>query len=772
MKTIIRLLSIVFLFLNFQVMGQECLSGGCANFVNQYPSSTFSTSSASWTTVNSYMNGGNYTLFNVTSGNTYEWSYCEDYGGISTSWDAQLTLFNYSSGNQLCYSDDYCGTNGNAPYISWTATFSGVVMLLTSEYSCSSNGPSGPYNKLVWRMAGSGLVCTNWSVSPSSQSVPSSGGSYSATVNASGSCSFNLTIQDSWIVFDNYGSGGIFNFHVLANTGSSRTGLVRINDVTDGISNVATLTINQSGVTQTGSVHVSILPSSAVSAGATWNIDGSGSYAAGYTLSNVSIGNHTIGFNSVSGWTTPSSQSISVSSGNTTNVTGTYTLNQTNGAVQVNIYPAAANNDGAQWQLDGVGSWYSSGYTIASVATGNHYVNFKSISGWTSPASQNISVLNGQTSVVSGTYVENTNTLIELITPNGAEQFTVGDNHTIYGIVSSNVTNIQLEYSTDNGLTFFPISSVAPSSEMFVYNWTIPATPSNLCKVRATGTYQGGTITDLSNSVFTITLSCFSYTPDCDYCYSTYPYLDAPSSPCVMSGNIGCLADAWSFCQYNCTSWTAWCINKAMGYTSLTGYHPFTNNSVFSQSTHLGDAANWESALSALGYVCDNIPANGSIAWYAAGTPGTTNGHVAFTNCVSGNIVTLTEFNFQPSCYYNVRTVDISQPSAPGNRVPTKFIHLEVGGLGSGPSAITELSQDGYSIYPNPVTDELVIERKYFSSSNNTSYSIFSIEGKMMLSNKFSDLAVKVDLRDVPAGIYILKVEDEAGVCVKKFIKQ
>jgi GH25 family lysozyme M1 (1,4-beta-N-acetylmuramidase) len=144
---------------------QQCLSSGfCTNITNQhqYPTTTFSTTSSTWTTVNATMNADNYTLFSVTSGDTYEWSYCEAYGGVSTGWDAQLTLSNHGTGANLCFSDNTCGTNGNAPYISWTATFTGVVQLLTSQANCVNNS-GAPYNTLVWRDA-SGTTTTPTSI--------------------------------------------------------------------------------------------------------------------------------------------------------------------------------------------------------------------------------------------------------------------------------------------------------------------------------------------------------------------------------------------------------------------------------------------------------------------------------------------------------------------------------------------------------------------------------------------------------------------------------
>jgi hypothetical protein len=92
--------------INSNVSAQSCGTGGCTSAAetNQYPSSTFSTTTSTWVTVSAYMNAGNYTLFKVTSGNTYEWTYCTNFEG-SQAWDAELTLFDDSLGTTLCYSN-------------------------------------------------------------------------------------------------------------------------------------------------------------------------------------------------------------------------------------------------------------------------------------------------------------------------------------------------------------------------------------------------------------------------------------------------------------------------------------------------------------------------------------------------------------------------------------------------------------------------------------------------------------------------------------------
>jgi lysozyme len=152
MKKILFILSVAFCF---HANAQTCnpTSGGCSladtNSTGQYPTGTFSTTSNSWTTVSAYMNGGNWTLFYVVSGQTYQWTYCSDFGGTE-GWDAELTLYDASTGTKLCYANNCGRTNcPNAPYLAWTATFTGTVKLLTTQYSCQANTGS-PYSTLVW----------------------------------------------------------------------------------------------------------------------------------------------------------------------------------------------------------------------------------------------------------------------------------------------------------------------------------------------------------------------------------------------------------------------------------------------------------------------------------------------------------------------------------------------------------------------------------------------------------------------------------------------
>lgn len=76
---------------------------------------------------------------------------------------------------------------------------------------------------------------------------------------------------------------------------------------------------------ETGSLQVTIKPAEAVTAGAQWKADSGSWQNSGTTLSDLTVGTHTVSFSGVSGWNAPGSQTVSVTSGGTASVTGTYT---------------------------------------------------------------------------------------------------------------------------------------------------------------------------------------------------------------------------------------------------------------------------------------------------------------------------------------------------------------------------------------------------------------------------------------------------------------
>ncbi|MCP4642504.1 MAG: 6-bladed beta-propeller, partial [bacterium] len=167
----------------------------------------------------------------------------------------------------------------------------------------------------------------------------------------------------------------------------------------------------------TGSLSVTLEPEAARTAGAQWRVGGSGWRDSGDTVTGLVEGQHTVFFSTVPGWNTPGDQPVSVTTGQTTSATGTYTLQV--GSLAVTIEPEAARTAGAQWRVDG-GDWQNSGATVTGLSVGAHTVSYNSVAGWNTPGNQTVSVTTGQTTSATGTYTLQVGSLTVTIEPEAA----------------------------------------------------------------------------------------------------------------------------------------------------------------------------------------------------------------------------------------------------------------------------------------------------------------------------------------------------------------
>ena len=92
-------------------------------------------------------------------------------------------------------------------------------------------------------------------------------------------------------------------------------------------------------------------------------------------------------------------------------------------------------------------------------------------------------------------------TTITLSSPNGCESWTAGTSHNITW-TSTGVTNVKIEYSLNNGLTWTTITSIT-GADAGSYPWIVPNSPSMNCIVRISDT-SNSTINDLSDVSFVI----------------------------------------------------------------------------------------------------------------------------------------------------------------------------------------------------------------------------------------------------------------------------
>ena len=91
--------------------------------------------------------------------------------------------------------------------------------------------------------------------------------------------------------------------------------------------------------------------------------------------------------------------------------------------------------------------------------------------------------------------------LVTVTTPNGGENWLANSQHNITW-TSQIITNVSIEYSTNNGNNWISVISSTPASGGS-YNWTVPNTPSTQCLVRISDA-SNASINDVSDNVFTI----------------------------------------------------------------------------------------------------------------------------------------------------------------------------------------------------------------------------------------------------------------------------
>ncbi len=101
---------------------------------------------------------------------------------------------------------------------------------------------------------------------------------------------------------------------------------------------------------------------------------------------------------------------------------------------------------------------------------------------------------------------------VTLTAPNGTETWVLGSNQTITWTHVGTITDVKIEYSTDNGSTWNEIEPSVPNNGS--YDWTVSAAPSTTCKVKISDAADG-TVSDESDNVFTfeavpMTITIFS----------------------------------------------------------------------------------------------------------------------------------------------------------------------------------------------------------------------------------------------------------------------
>jgi hypothetical protein len=183
----------------------------------QYPANVITPVSPTFTVTATNIFAGEHSRYNVTAGQTYEWSLCAADGGLA-DYDSQLSLYSsFNTTNALDYSDDACGDDAK---ISWTATFTGQVYVQVNTYNCATNTTS---TTLVYRRVGGASVPSNDNCATATNLTvnqfcsPTNGTLLNATASTPATTCLGTNTDDVWYTFTVNNVTQTLNFEVSPN---------------------------------------------------------------------------------------------------------------------------------------------------------------------------------------------------------------------------------------------------------------------------------------------------------------------------------------------------------------------------------------------------------------------------------------------------------------------------------------------------------------------------------------------------------------------------
>jgi DNA-binding transcriptional regulator of glucitol operon len=124
------------------------------------------------------------------------------------------------------------------------------------------------------------------------------------------------------------------------------------------------------------------------------------------------------------------------------------------------------------------------------------------------------------------------------------------------------------------------------------------------------------------------------------------------------------------------------------------------------------------------------------------------------------------------------RTADFQNPGtntrvcykviAPNSRLESNVANNQICKTFDITSAPDISQQNGWGIYPNPVTSHLNV---HLAGKTNLNYNIWDLSGKLMMSGFLLDEENTIDLSQLPKGMYVFQARKQFQVFTKKIIK-
>ncbi|MCX6267011.1 MAG: T9SS type A sorting domain-containing protein [Bacteroidetes bacterium] len=93
-------------------------------------------------------------------------------------------------------------------------------------------------------------------------------------------------------------------------------------------------------------------------------------------------------------------------------------------------------------------------------------------------------------------------------------------------------------------------------------------------------------------------------------------------------------------------------------------------------------------------------------------------------------------------------------------------------GFGINDNRQTNSLKYGLTIYPNPATEKITIERSEPGINANGTVSIYGMAGREMIKQQVHDTQAEIDVSSLPTGIYFIRLMNSKKTAFGKFVKE
>ena len=422
---------------------------------------------------------------------------------------------------------------------------------------------------------------------------------------------------------------------------------------------------------------------------------------------------------------------------------------------------AGCSTHNITWTISGTSHYFNIDYSINGgltwifLATGYNQPGSTGSFSWTLPnLSSNQAKVRvydqGTPSVVDES--DNTfsiNAPLIVNSPNGGENWAVGGSARTISWTAAGTSNYyDLDYSTDNGVTWNSITSnYYQSSTNASYTWTIPNNPSTTVLVRVKD-YTTSCMSDVSDAIFTIVPPTPSITVTAPSTGSTVYW----SNPTTISWYSSYTSASFVKLEYslnNGNSWTTIVNSTSMstGSYSWTPPSSYTTQALVRVSEIGGTSAVGTSGNFTIRqpYIVLSAPNGGNTLsssapsgnqWYFAASP---------INGASNNSYTATQAG-----YYQVQVINAAGCSSISDSAHISKI------IGVG---LNDLTITAPRIYPNPFENDLMIEwPSEIKQKSNLKWQLLNIHGQVIREGIAENNKEALSLFELNAGTYVLKI--------------